>query len=967
MNRNVNLNVTAKNHTKAAFKGVDRSLRSVSRAARGLRGSMLWGAGGVAVLALGLNKLASAFTQSAAEIERTKALLTGLEKSSVKAGKSLDWLLDFAIKAPFELDSLTDTFVKLKTSGLDPTRGAMQALTDAVAAYGGTSEDLRLSSIAIMQMSSKGVISMEEMRRQLGERIPSALKIMARELGLTYSELVEKISSGGLLATEGIPALIRGFERDFKGAAGRLMKTWNGLLSQMQTRFMKFQNLMMTKGPFQSMKLLLQEGIKAWDELGEKGQTEIAFKLSDMAMQALRAVVVFVEKLVRVGPSIIMAMKGVGLLLVGLAGEIAKLTVAIYELSGGVKNLLLLGGLGWGGKQAFRYRKGLQKAGKKVLAPIGPYDRSGVAPKVNLPGGSKAWPMGMPPMKLLPAPVPTGSSAGKLAGAAASGVGLLRGNIATALATVATGFLIGEAKKTGDYNREIAKASSIKSTMGGSGVVGEYKEPDFELVDGQFASDYDADTLGQTVVGEVKELSKTQQLIKDGARLLAGSAEKFDALAATPVHDMATKLIAQLDKFQARAKYQATEEGKTVTAFIDKWTQAMETGAMEEGPPLAQVVKGAVQRAAFDAKDEQIKKSGTFEEYSQLAEEERLLVRDLNQMQLRTIFGQRMRGGERVPRIEVFQEFKEKLKQFKEQNPLDLIGSEMLADAEERLFSAQASSIEKAQMTMAEARSFWGQTYEEQLADAATWSDEQLSLKEDLTRSIKEMTLDEVAFKKWQINEEYDAYAKLAEGKKELELMVQEARLLALAEIKDKQDEQLKELKGSLEQTFSTAFNNILDRTKSFKETMLDMLRSIANKMINMLIFDPLSKKLAKVLLGGGGGGSAIGAGFGADAIFASTLGMGSMFHNGGVVPRLHNGLKPDEFPAILQAGEQVIPKHEIGNQPGSTVNININAVDAQSFNEMTSRNPSAIVAPIVKALQGGDRGLRSTLQGALA
>ena len=39
--------------------------------------------------------------------------------------------------------------------------------------------------------------------------------------------------------------------------------------------------------------------------------------------------------------------------------------------------------------------------------------------------------------------------------------------------------------------------------------------------------------------------------------------------------------------------------------------------------------------------------------------------------------------------------------------------------------------------------------------------------------------------------------------------------------------------------------------------------------------------------------------------------------------PRLHNGLAPDEFPAILQRGERVIPKNaRIGQPPQVTINV---------------------------------------------
>jgi lambda family phage tail tape measure protein len=47
------------------------------------------------------------------------------------------------------------------------------------------------------------------------------------------------------------------------------------------------------------------------------------------------------------------------------------------------------------------------------------------------------------------------------------------------------------------------------------------------------------------------------------------------------------------------------------------------------------------------------------------------------------------------------------------------------------------------------------------------------------------------------------------------------------------------------------------------------------------------------------------------------------------------------------------------GDKSGaSNYSIYINAVDAASFNELTRRNPEAIVGPIRRAMQGGDRGL---------
>jgi hypothetical protein len=81
--------------------------------------------------------------------------------------------------------------------------------------------------------------------------------------------------------------------------------------------------------------------------------------------------------------------------------------------------------------------------------------------------------------------------------------------------------------------------------------------------------------------------------------------------------------------------------------------------------------------------------------------------------------------------------------------------------------------------------------------------------------------------------------------------------------------------------------------------------------------------------------------------------------------PRLHGGLARDEFPAILQKGETVIPKGGAGGGGGGALNVTINAVDAQSFAELISRNPNAIVGPIMEALQRGGQ-LRNMIRGVI-
>lgn len=123
------------------------------------------------------------------------------------------------------------------------------------------------------------------------------------------------------------------------------------------------------------------------------------------------------------------------------------------------------------------------------------------------------------------------------------------------------------------------------------------------------------------------------------------------------------------------------------------------------------------------------------------------------------------------------------------------------------------------------------------------------------------------------------------------------------------------------------SFNKLGDLVQSIEQDILRMF-------IRQQITAPIAGALGDFVKGGGGD------------IFGSIF--GSLFHDGGVVgsssvtrravpsylfagaPRLHNGLMADEFPAILQKGETVLPKNTA--MGGMNVTFNISTPNAQSF-----------------------------------
>jgi hypothetical protein len=89
-------------------------------------------------------------------------------------------------------------------------------------------------------MAGKGVIQMEELRQQLGEHVPRAVELMARSVGLSTGELIQKISKGTVEAKATLNAFFVEMDRTFGGAAQEQMKTFNGMLAQTKTLLQTF-------------------------------------------------------------------------------------------------------------------------------------------------------------------------------------------------------------------------------------------------------------------------------------------------------------------------------------------------------------------------------------------------------------------------------------------------------------------------------------------------------------------------------------------------------------------------------------------------------------------------------------------------------------------------------------------------------------------------------------------------------
>lgn len=84
-------------------------------------------------------------------------------------------------------------------------RATFTAVAEAATALGLSSEDTTGALNAVVQMMTKGTAQAEELRGQLGDRVPGAVQAMSRALGVTNEEMMKMLEQGKVITAEVLP------------------------------------------------------------------------------------------------------------------------------------------------------------------------------------------------------------------------------------------------------------------------------------------------------------------------------------------------------------------------------------------------------------------------------------------------------------------------------------------------------------------------------------------------------------------------------------------------------------------------------------------------------------------------------------------------------------------------------------------------------------------------------------------
>ncbi len=202
------------------------------------------GAGGInqlrgAIEGLALAKLAQDFVRVSAEQEANRKALDQLTGSTKAGGAEMEYLRATANRLGVNLDDATKAYVGLSaaTKGTNlegqNTKAIFEAVVGAMSKLGKSSAETQNALIAVSQMASKGTVSMEELRGQLGEALPGAMQAAAKAMGVTVAELDKMVSSGTVTADELLPKLAAQLNATF---GTEPPDTLNAAMAQLQNK-----------------------------------------------------------------------------------------------------------------------------------------------------------------------------------------------------------------------------------------------------------------------------------------------------------------------------------------------------------------------------------------------------------------------------------------------------------------------------------------------------------------------------------------------------------------------------------------------------------------------------------------------------------------------------------------------------------------------------------------------------------
>lgn len=198
INQGNNSNIQYGNNLKNVVGGAFQQLTS-------LAGSLF---GALTRVGSAMEFLLNSIVKELDKLQGFNAMMSVTTKSTTEAASQYEFLRRTADRLGVQFDALLNNYAKLiaaipdGNNKLKIAETTFLGLSMAARTLHASNQDTQLMFYAVTQMASKGVVSMEELRRQLGQKLPGTIQIAARAVGMSVADMEKAIAQGVVDSTK---------------------------------------------------------------------------------------------------------------------------------------------------------------------------------------------------------------------------------------------------------------------------------------------------------------------------------------------------------------------------------------------------------------------------------------------------------------------------------------------------------------------------------------------------------------------------------------------------------------------------------------------------------------------------------------------------------------------------------------------------------------------------------------------
>lgn len=169
--------------------------------------------------------------------------------SGQDGGKNIDYLDERIKTLNLDMGSAYEGFHRL-TGSMKGTmlegkgvRDIFDGVATAATVMNLTAEQSEGAFLALSQMASKGKVQAEELRGQLGERIPGAFKIASDAMGVTQGRLNEMLDRGEVYANDFLPKFAKQLKLTFQDGLGKAADSMQAAINRKNNALLSFKRV----------------------------------------------------------------------------------------------------------------------------------------------------------------------------------------------------------------------------------------------------------------------------------------------------------------------------------------------------------------------------------------------------------------------------------------------------------------------------------------------------------------------------------------------------------------------------------------------------------------------------------------------------------------------------------------------------------------------------------------------------